>query len=614
MRFLPVLISSLALARRSLCKPNIVFIFTDDQDLHHSSVDTMQSVQELATKGTSFSNHFATIAVCCPSRVSLMRGQAAHNTNNTAISSPGGGYPKFVASGEDDDYLPHWLVKAGYSANYIGKLYNGNAITNYSPAPKGWSHIDVLLEPYINFHDTVVMSENGKRPVWYGGWQQTDVVRIKALSRLETLLGEDDPFFLMIAPTAPHVHNLTDPPIPPARYLEKFSNMTVPRVPNFNPPDEEQKGKPSWLKTLPALNQTQINDIDHLYRRRLQALQGVDDIVKDVVTMLEGKNALDDTYVIFSTDQGYHLGTHRHSGKCLPYLEDTNIPLVVRGPGVPASVTSRTPSTVTDFAPTFLEIAGLAAEDYPPFLDGASLLEAWENPNSSALAKKKEAINVEYWGSSYTEIPTWAEGSYGIYFPGLYLNNTYKTMRVVGEHSSWLYSRWCTNDTELYNTKDDPYELTNLADSSDPEIVRVKSRLNALLMVTKSCAEDTCRDPWSVLQPPNDTNKISTLDDALDPRYDGFFAAFPQVSIDECLNVQLSSNEGPFYPVGAENGLGLAYRKNTDFFSEPDYTPVKRVPANAVPAGGWDQRYATVEDLLLSARELTDEELSVTEG
>lgn len=137
-------------------------------------------------------------------------------------------------------------------------------------------------------------------------------------------------------------------------------------------------------------------------------------------------------------------------------------------------------------------------------------------------------------------------------------------------------------------------------------------------MVTKSCAEATCRDPWSVLQPPpsngSTANKISTLDDALDPRYDDFFAAFPQVTIDECLNVQLASNEGPFYPAGAEDGLGLAYRRNTDFFSEPDYTPVKRVPANAVPAGGWGQRYATVDELLRNARELTDEELSVTEG
>lgn len=78
--------------------------------------------------------------------------------------------------------------------------------------------------------------------------------------------------------------------------------------------------------------------------------------------------------------------------------------------------------------------------------------------------------------------------------------------------------------------------------------------------------------------------------------------------------MQIASNEGPFYPAGAESGLGLAYRKNTDFFAEPDYTPVKRVPANAVPAGGWEQRYATLEELLLSARELTDEELSVTEG
>jgi arylsulfatase A-like enzyme len=71
-------------------KPNIVFIFTDDQDLRHGSLETQKAVQNLlAAKGTTFTNHYSTVAICCPSRVSLLRGQAAHNTNNTAIQAPG---------------------------------------------------------------------------------------------------------------------------------------------------------------------------------------------------------------------------------------------------------------------------------------------------------------------------------------------------------------------------------------------------------------------------------------------------------------------------------------------------------------------------------------------
>ncbi|KAJ3955162.1 hypothetical protein N0V92_008326 [Colletotrichum tropicale] len=419
--------------------PNVVFIFTDDQDLRHGSVDTQRAVQEhIAAQGTVFTNHYASVAVCCPSRVSLMRGQHAHNTNNTAIKAPGGGFPKFRAAGLEEEYLPHWLEKAGYNAEFV-------------------------------------MSENGARPVWYQGFQQTDVVRIKALDRLGTLLKEEDPFFLMIAPTAPHVENLRDPPTPPARYLGSFANSTVPRTPNFNPADEYQHDKPSWLRTLPSLNNTQIAEIDHFYQRRLESLKGVDDIIDDVVEMLTVNDAIDDTYsmsykswfpqsairrdiddltVIYTTDQGYHLGTHRTGvGKSLPYLEDTNIPLIVRGPGIPKGAVSSNPSLVVDFAPTFLDIAGLDLNDRPPFWDGSSLLDSWKSPNSPEISKRKEAINIEYWGSGFVEMHQWSEGDYGISFPGLYSKNDYKTMRVVGDSSSWMYSRWCSNDTELYDTK-----------------------------------------------------------------------------------------------------------------------------------------------------------------
>ncbi|KAF5008055.1 hypothetical protein FDECE_5637 [Fusarium decemcellulare] len=597
-------------------RPNIVFIFTDDQDLLHGSVGHQKAIQKhLVDKGTTFTNHYATVSVCCPSRVSLMRGQAAHNTNNTAINAPGGGYPKFVASGENDNYLPHWLGKAGYNAEYVGKLFNGNSLLNYSPGPQGWRHIDILLDPYINTHNTVVMSENGARPKIYRGFHQTDVVRIKALSRLESLLQEEDPFFLMIAPTAPHVENLRDAPTPAKRHLDTFAGLSVPRTPNFNPPARYQKQKPSWLRGLESLNSTQIDEIDGLYQRRVEALQSVDDIVDDVVKMLEDTGAIDNTYIIYSTDQGYHLGTHRQCGKLTPYREDTNIPLVVRGPGIRSGAVSHIPSTVTDFAPTFLEISGLAKAHQPPFLDGDSLLEAWKNPNSRGLAKKKEAINVEYWGTAFTELQSWSGGDYGSYFPGLYLENDYKTMRYVSEKGSWMYSRWCNNDTELYNTLDDPFELRNLANSTDPHIQRVKSRLNALLLVTKSCAQDTCRKPWSVIQPPHlgHGKEVKTLDDALDPAYDTFYSSFPLVNIDDCFGYQFTSNEAPFYPPNAEYGLGLGYRNSTDNFAYPDPEPVKRLSQNDPLGGGWDQRHATLEELLSAARELTDEELENSE-
>ncbi|RSL54646.1 hypothetical protein CEP53_007378 [Fusarium sp. AF-6] len=162
---------------------------------------------------------------------------------------------------------------------------------------------------------------------------------------------------------------------------------------------------------------------------------------------------------------------------------------------------------------------------------------------------------------------------------------------------------------------DDPYELTNLADSTDPHIQRVKSRLNALLLVTKSCAEASCRDPWSVIQPPRQRRgkKVKTLDDAMDPAFDDFYSSFPLVNIEECLTYQLAKNEGPFYPPKAEFGLGLKHRKSTDNFVSLDADPVKKVEKNNPLGGGLNHRHSTYEQLMKSAHELTDEELEQAE-
>ncbi|KAH8883343.1 arylsulfatase [Thozetella sp. PMI_491] len=593
-------------------KPNIVFIFTDDQDLHLGSIHHQERLLSLMRdKGTFFSNHYATVSQCCPSRASLLRGQAAHNTNITNVDAPGGNYDKWTLAGEDKDYLPHWLKKAGYHTEYMGKLMNGYSIFNYDrPAPRGWDHADILLDPYQYEYNRPVMSENGARPVTFPGYHQIDVLKAKALARLDYMAALNQPFYLTIAPTAPHDQDqLNLPPIPLARYYDDFPETTLVRVANFNPADQTlQSKKASWWGQLPLLNQTQLDTGDLHFRRRLQALKGVDDIVEDVIGSLDAKGVLNNTYVIYTSDNGFHIATHRDlGGKTSPYREDTNLPFFVRGPGIPANVTSGLPSAHLDLAPTFLEIAGLAKEEWPAFLDGRSLLDQWHNPTKKAskcAGDTKEIINVEYWGGSRQEAPGWT------FIEGSRSNNSYKTLRIVTEGASWLYSKWCTNQTELFNTTADPWELNNLADSSDPQIHRVLTRLNAILLGSKSCETDSCRDLWKHIQP-GDGTVISSLAQALDQKYDSFFNSFPTVAFQECMTYQATWNEMPFWPPESIS-LGSQFRGPTDNYESKNVRGLLFVPNNTVPAGGWDQRYVTLDTIMKTARYLTDYELNTT--
>lgn len=116
----------------SSSKPNVVFILTDDQDLQMNSMDYMGGVKtHLTDQGTYFAHHFATISLCCPSRVNMWTGKAAHNTNVTDLHPPFGGYPKFLTEGYYDKWLPTWLQAAGYKTYYTGKLMNGHTVNNY---------------------------------------------------------------------------------------------------------------------------------------------------------------------------------------------------------------------------------------------------------------------------------------------------------------------------------------------------------------------------------------------------------------------------------------------------------------------------------------------------
>ncbi|KFA64982.1 hypothetical protein S40285_09308 [Stachybotrys chlorohalonatus IBT 40285] len=592
-------------------RPNVILILTDDQDLHLNSLDYMPTLQrELVSKGTSFANHFATVAVCCPSRVSYLRGQAVHNTNNTHVSRPGGGYDKFRASGEDLDYLPDWVRANGYRAEYIGKFLNGVSTSNYMVPPRGWDHIDTLLEPYVAEYNIPVFSQNGQIPVTYTGMHQTDVIRVKALDRLRFLVESDEPFFLNIAPYAPHTSRGWQPPVPAARHEQLFTNVSVPRRPNWNPADCIQKGKGFWLKDYPRMNATQEEYADWHHQRRLQSLMSVDELIEDVVIFLDEAGQLNNTFIVYTSDNGYHIGAHRiPAGKALPYVMDTNVPLIVRGPGVPENSVSTVASSHFDLAPTFLDIMGHPNSEFPPLLDGRSLLEEWTEPSSrlaDAGSDAKEIINIEFWGYGGAEAPI------AVAAP-VQTDNSFKTLRIVSEGNAWLYIRWCNNDLELYNSTADPWEVRNLAlGTPTPQLARVLNRLNTLLLVTKSCEGNSCRDPWSLLQPPNATTPVRSLADALSPAYDDFFAAFPLVHFNSCMAYQDEGNERPFYPPGAENGLGKTHRLPTPNFQVTEIRP--GVPLqNAGMFGGPEQRQITFEEMNSVERELTREELGDVE-
>jgi N-acetylglucosamine-6-sulfatase len=129
-------------------KPNFLFILTDDQDLHMQSIDYMPLLKKhLSSQGTTYEKHYCTVSICCPSRVNIWTGLAAHNNNVTDLKPPYGGYPKFVREGLNENWLPVWLQQLGYNT-YSGKLFNSHTVDNYDDPPvNGFNGSDFLLDP-----------------------------------------------------------------------------------------------------------------------------------------------------------------------------------------------------------------------------------------------------------------------------------------------------------------------------------------------------------------------------------------------------------------------------------------------------------------------------------
>ena len=387
----------------SAAQPNIVFIMSDDQDI--ATLQYMPRVQELlAAQGVSFANSFVTSSICCPSNVTALTGQYTFNHGVLNNTLPTGGFEKFVnmrtdgdpATQGDESTLATWLDDVGYNTARVGK-YLVSYPDDSTYVPPGWDEWYATYGGsgmYFNY----AMNENGQ-VVRYGSAPEdygTDVLTAKAVDFIERAEANDaQPFFLQFTPSAPHgafpLRN--GPPIPAPRHLGMFAGATAPRTPSFNEADVSDKPLP--ISSRPLLTAAQIADIDSQYQKRLESLQSLDEGIGRIVETLAARGELDNTYIVYTSDNGYHLGQHRaFDGKFDVYEEDIRVPLIIRGPGVQVGATVDQMAVNIDLAPTMARW-GQATPDR--VMDGQSL-----TPLLGQALRRRTGGRTSWWNSTGT--------------------------------------------------------------------------------------------------------------------------------------------------------------------------------------------------------------------
>lgn len=465
--FLP---THLALA----ASPNIILINTDDLDV--DSLRFMPNVSSfLAQRGASFTQFIVAAPDCCPSRASLLRGQYVHD-HGILRGSNKFGEGLFRSQELEDSTLATWLRRAGYRTALVGKYLNGYE-DDPTHIPPGWTEwYATFSSEYFDYQ----INENGEL-VSYGSEPadyQTDVLSRKSVSFIRRSVKAGKRFFLYLTPFAPH-----GPATPAPRHESLFAEETAPRTASFN--EEDVSDKPEYIRATSSLTQPDIDTIDERYRDRLRALQAVDEMVGEIVTTLKDTGTLSNTYIFFTSDNGYLLGQHRQTDKGVPYEEAIRVPLLVRGPGIAAGQSIGQLASNSDLAPTIADLAGASV---PRFVSGRSLVPLLRGSQPSAW---REATISQFYRKGNS-----GGGEVGIEAvldqPG---SPSFLALRT--ENRS--YVEYVTGERELYDLVNDPHQLQNLASDSD-YAAEVES-LHAWLDAFRACSGRACRSVEN--QPPS---------------------------------------------------------------------------------------------------------------
>jgi len=501
-------------------KPNIVLIQVDDAV--RSDIRFMPNVSKVIKRGgVNFTNYNSPYPLCGPARASLLTGQLAHNNQmmgNFRVSD--GGHFRFRSLDgklNQDNSLGPWMQRAGYTTALVGKYLNEYGAVDQTEVPPGWDRWMALLDnstyDYFNYGFNVdgriryrgdegyarshirlatmafaqpVTSFAGflrnflavYQPWDYFGTQlyshySATVTGNVAVRFVKRRSNKRKPFFLYYAPPQPHAEDTNHvqgiregapgpDPRPSAQYRHTFDDEPLIRTPSFNEADVSDKA--ANVRDLPLLTEEDIARIQDNYRGRLGALRQVDNQVGRIIDATKKKGVYKNTYFIFISDNGYLQGEHRLSAsKFMPFENSVRIPAMISGPGIKAGREVTRPAMDVDMTSTILDIANAKPGRT---MDGISLL---------AAAKGKKSLPVR-------DIPLEASRPLFTYTTPL---TAFDVPYYGVKTTRYKYVNWSFGEKELYDLKNDPDEMENLA--NDPAMADLMAELEAEASRLRKC-------------------------------------------------------------------------------------------------------------------------------
>jgi arylsulfatase A-like enzyme len=523
--------------------PSFLVIQTDDQTLEglyatfrQPEIRAMPNTLDLiAKRGMTFNRYYVSYPLCCPSRVSLLTGRYAHNSGVKGNVQPNGGYFGFSFRAAASHNIATWLQGAGYRTIHVGKFLNGYGDEPYddgTSVPPGWNAWHSVVKADTNHYfygyslnnNGTVEGPFGDSGSWdtreYGVrddigcpyaplnglpcFYETDTLTNYAIGELQATSPEQ-PFYLQLDYTAPH-GDFRHPagPEPAPRHYDWFKGAPLPHDRSEGFAEGNVSDKPSFIREAPYLSLGDIHTYRIYYDKQLEALRSVDDGVKLLMDVLGSQHRLRNTYVIFTSDNGFFFGEHRLiGGKFLAYEPATHLPFLIRGPHIRPDSESGELVQNTDIAPTLLELAGVKADKS---IDGRSMVPFLRDPELRTL----RPLLYE----SFVETSDVAENG-AISEPGDQSRSSSRK-QGNGRASSALrqtatasilappkdyegirlgpykYIAWPDGEKELYDLEKDPNELNNIV--RIPNYFPVRNYLHRELRKLEDCVGRTCAE------------------------------------------------------------------------------------------------------------------------